>query len=369
MPPLSRRLRLRYSSPMRRAVLLAVPIALTACVAPRSSSPPFATAPQPAASAAAQPQPPEARERWQPRDVETNARTVAGQDYVVQPGDALSRIAERTGASTRAIANANGLSPPYVIFPQQRLRIPGGRYHRVNRGETGIAIALAYRVAWDRIVAANNLQPPYLLRVGERLLLPDGAPPQQVAETAPATPDTSPPDTAPPADVPLSQQAAFDIDIDDIITGGEPAVADASAPQAAASELPPPAPFDGRFIWPVEGRLLSGYGAKAGGLYNDGINIKADTGTPVRAAGTGTVIYAGNGVEGWGNLVLLKHDDEWVSAYAHADAFYVERGDRVGRGEVIAEVGQTGSVTEPQLHFELRRGRKAVDPRGYLPAG
>ncbi len=300
------------------------------------------------------PEPPATRERWQPRAVQTDARMVEAQSYVVASGDSLSRIAERTGSSVQAIARANGIAPPYVIRPGQRLVIPGGRYHRVHRGETGIAIALAYRVDWDSIVRANGLEPPFLLRVGEKLLLPSGAPPQREVARA-AVPSAA-------------EQAAFDIDIDDIISGGEPAVVEASAP-VPTPRAAPITPFDGRFQWPVDGKLVSSFGAKAGGLYNDGLNIAAAKGTPVRAAASGTVIYAGNGVEGWGNLVLLKHSDDWVSAYAHADAFYVERGDQVNRGEVIAEVGQTGSVTSPQLHFELRQGRKAVDPRAHLPAG
>ncbi|MBV7256076.1 M23 family metallopeptidase [Pacificimonas sp. WHA3] len=342
---------------MRRVLFLAL-LGLSACAIPRSQAP-FEAGPA-AAPAEIVPEPPRARERWQPGQVIADAVRVETQTYIVQAGDALSLIAERTGSAVRTIARANRLQPPYKIYPGQRLEIPGGRYHRVRRGDTGIAIALAYKTDWDEIVQANALDAPFLLRIGQRLFLPDAASPQR-AETMDAPADT--PEPAP------SELAAFNVDIDDIITGGEPAIAEEDAPAERASALPEPAPFDGRFTWPVEGRLLSSFGAKAGGLYNDGINIAADKGAPVRAAATGTVIYAGNGVEGWGNLVLLKHDEDWVSAYAHNDAFYVQRGDRVGRGEVIAEVGQTGSVTRPQLHFELRQGRKAVDPRAHLPTG
>ncbi|MGB3723608.1 MAG: M23 family metallopeptidase [Pacificimonas sp.] len=338
-----------------RRLLLASLVPLAACVAPQSE------APFPSQTAARQPmvvpEPPPARARWQPRAVTTDARTVAAQTYTVRSGDSLSRIAETTGSSVRAIARANGIAPPYVIRPGQRLGIPGGRYHRVNRGETGIAIALAYRVDWDSIVRANDLSAPFLLGVGQKLLLPSNAPPQR--------------DVAAGTTRPTAESAAFDIDIDDIISGGEPAVASGEAPisePAKAVRAAAIIPFDGRFQWPLDGKLVSSFGAKAGGLYNDGLNIAAAKGAPIRAAASGTVIYAGNGVEGWGNLVLVEHGASWVSAYAHADAFYVERGDQVNRGEVIAEVGQTGSVTSPQLHFELRQGRKAVDPRAHLPA-
>ncbi|EMD83946.1 LysM peptidoglycan-binding domain-containing M23 family metallopeptidase [Pacificimonas flava] len=358
---------------LSRAGNLCVPVLalgltmLSACVPPREEGyqPPGRGTPMPAPPRPEAPARDTPGTRWQPREVVRNAKPVAGQTYVVQSGDSLSVIADRTGSATRAIGKANGLPPPYTIYPGQRLAIPGGRYHRVNRGETGIAIALAYGVPWDAIVAANNLQPPYLLRVGDRLLLPDSQP----VRTADSAPGRRPAETAttPPQTQAPEQMAAFDIDIDDIITGGEPAQPpEAPPPQTAKPRAP--VPFDGRFAWPVEGKLVSGYGAKEGGLYNDGINIAAPKGTKVRAAASGTVIYAGNGIRGWGNLVLVKHDDEWVSAYAHNDAFYVERGDSVSRGDVIAEVGETGSVESPQLHFELRRGRRAIDPRDKLPA-
>jgi murein DD-endopeptidase MepM/ murein hydrolase activator NlpD len=122
----------------------------------------------------------------------------------------------------------------------------------------------------------------------------------------------------------------------------------------------------GRFAWPVRGRVLAGYGAAAGGSHNDGINIAAARGTPVAAVDGGTVAYAGNELRGYGNLILVKHANGWITAYAHCDELLVKQGDRVNRGQVIAKVGATGGVGEPQLHFELRRGKKAVDPREFL---
>lgn len=340
--------------PMRLLAPLLLILLLAACVPPEEPRYTGSVSPPPEQQTAAP-----LRERWQPAEVVTNARRVEPSSYTVRPGDSLSVIAERTGTSVRALARANGLAPPYTIFPGQRLNVPGGRYHRVNRGETGIAIALAYGVDWDSIVRANNLEPPFILRVGDRLLLPDNAPPQRAEVPTPAERQDP------------RQMAAFDIDIDDIISGGAPAEPARQPAPSRPNMSPPrePTPFDGRFAWPVEGELVSGFGAKAGGLYNDGVNIAAPRGTPVHAAASGTVIYAGNGVEGWGNLILIKHDDRWVTAYAHNDAFYVERGDRVSRGDQIAEVGASGSVDSPQLHFELRHGRQPVDPRAHLPAG
>ncbi|WP_156255839.1 murein hydrolase activator EnvC family protein, partial [Sandarakinorhabdus oryzae] len=131
---------------------------------------------------------------------------------------------------------------------------------------------------------------------------------------------------------------------------------------------PPPAPLPPvtgtapAFRWPLPGRILSGFGAKPGGRFNDGVNLKASAGEPVRAAGDGVVAYAGDAIPGFGNLLLVKHAGGWVSAYAHNEALLVARGQRVKAGEVIARAGQSGAVAEPQLHFELRRGRTPVDP-------
>jgi murein DD-endopeptidase MepM/ murein hydrolase activator NlpD len=117
----------------------------------------------------------------------------------------------------------------------------------------------------------------------------------------------------------------------------------------------------------VRGPVLVRYGPGANGTQNDGINIAAALGTPVLAASDGVVAYAGNELRGFGNLILLKHADGWTTAYAHCESISVKRGDRVKRGQPIARVGATGAVSEPQLHFELRRGTRALDPQSYLP--
>jgi len=141
-------------------------------------------------------------------------------------------------------------------------------------------------------------------------------------------------------------------------------------PKRGAVELGQPPPRIGqRFQWPVKGDIIVGFGPRDGGLQNDGINIRAGRGATVKAAESGVVAYAGNELRGFGNLLLIKHADGWVSAYAHNDALLVKTGDRVRRGQPISRVGSTGSVGQPQLHFELRRGTRAVDPIQYLAAG
>ncbi len=121
-----------------------------------------------------------------------------------------------------------------------------------------------------------------------------------------------------------------------------------------------------RFIWPVRGTIIEGFGTGRHGERNDGINIASDDGAPIRAAASGVVTYTGNELKGYGNLVLIRHPDGYVTAYAHAESIRVARGDHVEKGEVIATVGDTGDVDRPQLHFEIRKGTQAVDPQRYL---
>jgi murein DD-endopeptidase MepM/ murein hydrolase activator NlpD len=132
------------------------------------------------------------------------------------------------------------------------------------------------------------------------------------------------------------------------------------APRKKAT-LPPPRPFE----WPVEGKLISGFGTGGDGERNDGINIAADPGTPIHAAAAGTVTYASR-LKGYGNLVLIQHENGYITAYAHAQSLLVAPGDRVDRGDVIGLSGKSGDVATPQLHFEIREGTKAINPRPLL---
>jgi murein DD-endopeptidase MepM/ murein hydrolase activator NlpD len=123
-----------------------------------------------------------------------------------------------------------------------------------------------------------------------------------------------------------------------------------------------------RFAWPVRGRIISDFGTNQNGERNDGINIATDLGAPIHAAASGTVTYAGNELKGYGNLILIRHDDGYVTAYAHAEKMLVTRNDSVVQGQVIGYAGDTGDVTEPQLHFEIRHGVEPVNPRPLLVA-
>jgi murein DD-endopeptidase MepM/ murein hydrolase activator NlpD len=143
-----------------------------------------------------------------------------------------------------------------------------------------------------------------------------------------------------------------------------------STPRVATNEqLPAPDPMSGNsFRWPVKGRIVSAFGTRPDGGHNDGIDLAVPQGTSVMAAENGVVAYAGNELKGYGNLILIRHANNWVSAYAHNEEILVKRGDKVRRGQIIAKAGASGSVTQPQVHFELRKGSRPVDPTKFMGA-
>jgi lipoprotein NlpD len=288
---------------------------------------------------------------WETRPVAADAQAVATQQYLVRPGDTLRGVAERTGAGSEAIARANGLVPPFTIRIGQQLAIPGGRYHLVRPGQTGIAIARAYGVPWTQVVAANQLEEPYILRTGQRVLIPGE------------------PSRAPSA---AQRAAAFTLDVDSILTGGEPAVAEnqpparpvASPRRVLAATTPTVAPIaaPGRFAWPVAGEVVRRFGPGASGERNDGIKIAVPMDTPIKAAADGTVAYVGDGIAALGGLVIVRHGGGWTTVYGHASKLLVQRGQAVKKGQTLALSGDSGFADRPELHFELRKGRTPVDP-------
>ncbi|MFD1788903.1 peptidoglycan DD-metalloendopeptidase family protein [Sphingomonas floccifaciens] len=296
---------------------------------------------------------------WKAQPVVPDAQTVPSATYEVRPGDTLRRIAERTGAGSEAIARANGLAPPFVIAAGQRLIIPGGRYHLVRAGQTGIAIARAYGVDWSRIVTDNQLDEPYILRVGQRVLIPGGSPAERPVTAA-------------------ERAAAFKLDIDDLVTGSEPALArnqrpvrpttTPRRPVPTVAQVVPPTSAPGRFVWPVRGAIVSRFGPGRSGERNNGIKIAVPIGTPVLAAADGVVAYAGSDVAAFGGLVILKHGTGLTTVYGHASQLLVTRGQAVKKGQRIALSGNTGFADRPELHFEVRNGRTPVNPSSYLPS-
>lgn len=230
-------------------------------------------------------------------------------------GDTVYALSRRHGVTVKSIINENNLRPPYLLRPGQALTVPVGSTYIVKRGDTVYGVSRANNITMNDLVRINGLKQPYALNVGQQLKLPGRS---------------------------------------------------ASNNQTRVAIAPPP-PVSGKgFMWPVSGTVISNFGPKQAGYHNDGVNIRAPMGSSVYAAETGVVVHASNKLRGYGNLILIKHDNGWVTAYAHNDKLLVNKGDQVVRGQVVAQVGSTGRVDSPQLHFEMRKGSRAVNPIQYL---
>lgn len=266
---------------------------------------------------------------------------------VVQPGQSLSIIARNTHLPWPAIAAANHLAPPYRIHPGQRLVLPGPGVYAAAPAQPAPPVAVATLPPPRLPAAPRPPERPHPLAALPQRSKPPA--PRVVALDRPH-PASSRPEGSFARPIPLDNPLAAG--------RGKPA-----APSRMAA-----APHGGDFLWPVRGSIVEGFGAGPNGTRNEGINIAAPRGAPVRAADAGVVAYVGNQLRGYGNLILIKHQEGWISAYAHCGTVLVKRGEKVRRGQIIARVGATGDVKQPQLHFELRHGRKAVDPRPLLGA-
>jgi len=307
-----------------------------------------------------------------------------GTPITVAPGETLEMISRQHGVPVSALMQANNITSPAMVRPGDHLVIPRRSpstaaytppatriastapgmpvgaprtalapttgMHVVAPGETLHSIARLYGKSVMVLAKANNIPPDTMVKVGERIIIPDVQPGSAVAPRAQAS-------VAPPAGQNLANAES-------------PHSARVATPEAPAQEttIKTAEPAGGlpSFRWPVRGRVIAGFGPTPNGLQNDGINLAVPEGTPVKAADDGVVAYAGNELKGYGNLVLVRHANGFVTAYAHASDILVKRGETVKRGQVIAHSGQTGNVTSPQLHFEIRKGSTPVDPSQYL---
>jgi murein DD-endopeptidase MepM/ murein hydrolase activator NlpD len=281
----------------------------------------------------------------QPRD-NPSARAIS-----VSRGDSLYAISQKHSVNMRALIETNRLEPPYALEVGQVVYLPPPNIHVVQQGETLYSVSRRYNVDTRSLALLNQLQRPWTVWPGDELLLPPLArdqsrrtPPVAAPVSAPASNPRTPPLL--PAASPLAEGQGL-----------------AAANRHAVN----PASGNFRFLWPVSGPVLRGYGVGADGQRNDGVNIAVSRGAEVRAAAAGEVVYSGSELSGFGNLLLIRHPEGWVSAYGHLEGPLVREGDRVGQGAVIARAGQTGSVNRPQVHFELRRGRDPVDPTAHMP--
>ena len=258
---------------------------------------------------------------------------------------------------------------------------PGSGFRvKAGKGDTLSVLSRRYGVPVEAIQSANNLGDGRLA-AGQELIIPtvrkplaaEPPKPQIAAVTPKAATDASPAvRVVKTTTIPAPGSAPYGADTKpDETTNGVAASQEVTGEPktrvANIGQLPAPEPMSGNsFRWPVKGRVIAGFGSKPDGGHNDGINLAVPQGTSVKAAENGVVAYAGNELKGYGNLVLVRHANNWVSAYAHNDEILVKRGDKVRRGEIIAKAGATGSVSSPQVHFELRKGSRPVDPTKYM---
>lgn len=299
--------------------------------------------------------------------------------YTVQPGDSLYAIARQNGISLADLERHNGISDSRRVMPGTVLRLPGG-----NSADEPMQVA----------EAPPAYEPPSASHV------PPVHQPSRTIETRPVqteehrlTPMSQQQRSAearnPTGTVRLGDQRASTAQQPTILNGRDlngagntPSAQPEPPPQRVAAVETPGSASDAvspaaaqasgsvagssKLRWPVVGKVVGGFGPRPDGTHNDGVNLAAPMGTDVHAAESGVVAYAGDELKGYGNLVLVRHDNGWVTAYAHADEILVKRGDRIRRGQVIAKVGRTGQVDQPQLHFELRQGQKPVDPSPFM---
>ena len=322
------------------------------------------------------------------------ASAQAGTKIIVGTSDTLESLSRHYNVSAAAILQANGYKGPRTLSPGQQLIIPrpaavaaapapvgapalaapaskpaaaASRIHVVNRGDTLLSVARANHVSVPDLAKANNLEPSARLSVGTKLVVPGSrtaAAPiaQPVAAAQPVAGQPAAALSAPASRVASAGgtlQTARLAQANPKVEDGPAVEAPAKTDATATGALP-------TFRWPVRGKVITSYGAKTNGKANDGINLAVPEGTPVKAAEDGVVAYAGNELKGYGNLVLVRHSNGYVTAYAHASELMVKRGDTIKRGQIIAKSGQSGEVGSPQLHFEIRKGSSPVDPLQFL---
>ncbi|HJN22876.1 MAG TPA: M23 family metallopeptidase [Rhodospirillales bacterium] len=262
---------------------------------------------------------------------------VGAEAVYVGKGDTVYALSRRHRVAVRAIIEANRLGPPYHLRIGQLVVLPRTKRHAVERGDTLNGISRRYGVGLYVLARANGLATPYIIKVGKTLRIPGAGGQARIAQGG-----------------------------GQIRPRARDSKSTAPAPKPPIRVSEPPVRGGKGFLWPVKGKLVSRFGVKQKGLHNDGINIAAPRGTAVVAAENGIVAYAGNELRGFGNLLLVKHSGGWLTAYAHNERLLVKRGEQVRKGQRIANVGSTGTVSTPQLHFELRKGQRAVNPRKHL---
>lgn len=268
------------------------------------------------------------RDKYNPNQAQK--RIFGSKEVEVGNGETLYALARKNNVSVRDLIKENNLSAPYAVKSGTRLVLPSPNYHEVKSGDTLYSISRQYNMGVNQLVEANNLQEPYAIKVGDKI---------RVAKVETAKPQVEEKQIAKVEEKKEEKSQGF--------------------VERTLDHL-------NHFSWPLKGQVISKFGPKSAGLYNDGINIAAKEGEFVKAAEDGTVAYVGNELKGYGNLVIVKHSGGWITAYAHLKDSLVKRGQKLDKGQRLGTVGASGNVTSPQLYFGLRKGRDAMNPENYL---
>lgn len=255
----------------------------------------------------------------------------------IAAGDTIFGLSKKYQVPLQDLIKQNDLTPPYQLKAGSKLTIPSSNYHHVKPGETIYGISRAYNMNINSLVSLNKLESPYNIKPGDKIKVSG-----KFADSSDSPSKTS------------------------YHLSGSIKKTPEKTPVFTEKTIGKFNLFSGRFVWPVRGEIVSRFGPKQGGLYNDGINIKAREGSDVKSAESGLVAYVGNELKGYGNLVIIKHDSGWITAYAHLKEMLVNRRQKIAKGQKIGTVGATGNVNTPQLYFGLRKGRDAVNPENYL---
>lgn len=285
-----------------------------------------------------------------------------GRHYIVVKGDTLYSIAFQAGTDVPTLARHNRLSPPYAIYPGQTLRldVPTRSLYRVKKGDTLYRIAQRTGHSMTELAQLNGLSSPYHINVGQRLNLGTRVPNNKaVTARKPATPSSKLmiSNAKAPLTTTTGKSSSTKSNAPLAPTSGKAYSAKADQKSATSSEAIV-------WRWPTKGRISSGFSLSETG--NKGIDIQGSRGQAIHAAAAGKVVYAGNALRGYGNLIIIKHNDDYLSAYAHNEKLRVKEQETVSSGQHIADMGNS-DTTDIGLHFEIRYQGTSVDPMKYLP--
>ena len=251
------------------------------------------------------------------------------QYYKVIKGDNLYSISKKFNIPIQKIIKSNKITSPFKIFPNQKIFLPRNKVYTVKKGDTLYSISRKFKTDLFSLSVLNKLNNVNQIKVNQKILIPDYIlKPKKIRQK----------------EKPLQKTENKKIIKKKLLTNK----------------------VDTDFIWPIKGKILNNFGSETPGFFNDGINISSNLGTSVKASLDGEIVYSGNEIPGYGNLILIKHSKNWITAYAHLEKIVKKKGNYVKKGETIGLVGKTGNVSEVQLHFEIRKGKEAVNPLKYL---